>query len=75
MKNKEDVRLLEGIRIQAIDRRSMPLQAKLQVAKTNDEIKAIRRQIRQLGYVDGNHVCGASVAKTNDEIKAIRRQI
>ena len=65
-KNKEEVKLLEGIRIQAIDRQSIPLQAKLQEAKTNDEIRAIRRQIRRLRYVDGNHmvhVHGTSVTQ------------
>ena len=47
---KEEIKLLEGVRIQAIDRRSAPLQQKLQEAKTNDEIRALRRQIRELRY-------------------------
>ena len=55
-KNKEDNKLIEGVRIQAIDRKAIPLQEKLQEAKPNDEIRAIRRQIRQLGYVKSHHV-------------------
>ena len=50
-KNKEDAKLVEGVKIQAIERRSIPLQAKLREAKTNNEMRVIRRQIRQLRYL------------------------
>lgn len=49
-KNKEDKKLLEGVRIQAIESRSHPLQARLEEAKTHSEKRELRKQIAELRY-------------------------
>ena len=43
--------MMEGLRMLAIEKRSYPFQEKLLDAKTNEEKKTIRKQIRELKYV------------------------
>ena len=51
LKHREDVKLLEGVRLQAIEKRSQPLLEKLESVKSNDELKSLRRQVSQLRCV------------------------
>ena len=50
LSHREDAKLLEGLKMLAIEKRSYPLQEKLLNAKTSEEKKAIRKQIRALKY-------------------------
>ena len=47
---REDSKLLDGVRLQAVEMRSAPLLEKMSVAKTNEEIRTLRREISQLRY-------------------------
>ena len=51
LSHREDAKLKEGLKMLAIEKRSYPLQEKLLDAKTNEEKKAIRKQIKALKYV------------------------
>ena len=51
LKHREDVKLLDGVRLQAIEKRSQPLLEKLESVKSNDELKSLRRQVSQLRCV------------------------
>ena len=51
LSHREDAKLKEGLKMLAIEKRSYPLQEKLLDAKTNEERKAIRKQIKALKYV------------------------
>jgi hypothetical protein len=51
LSHREEAKLLEGLKMLAIEKRSYPLQEKLLDAKTSEERKVLRKQIRALKYV------------------------